>query len=260
MRGKGYSTNIKAQMKVRNSNYRKYVAIVLQTWKNKGEFNITKTSKIIDRSKVSIAKALQQSKFYIRHPQKVKRSSNKNSFEKQMLIKNSEIRKRVAHYLKAWRKCYSIQDGAILVNIAISAFGKILMLSKMYRNQKKYDTRDLNFSLRWAKKIIGINIIGGKCLDCGENDYKILDFHHEGDKENTICRMMSGGVTWKDIETEIKKCILLCKNCHQKRHIDIERLKKLNLLIQQKIKQVKVNKGKGLRRRKGNLDWLEKTK
>lgn len=254
MRGKGYSTNIKAQMKAKNSNYRKYVAILLRTWKNKGKFNITKTSKIIGKSKNSVTKALQQSKFYMRHPQKAKRSINKNSFEKKMLIKNSEIRKRLAFYLMEWRKCFSLKVASESIGIHLSAYGKILMLSKRYRNQKKYNYKDCGFAMRWAKKILATRFLGGKCMECGYDNIFSLDFHHDSEnKENNICRLMSGGFTWEDIKEEIGKCILLCRNCHQKKHIDTNRFLKLKLLIGQKIKQIETNKYKSITRKKRNL-------
>jgi len=73
------------------------------------------------------------------------------------------------------------------------------------------------FIRRWSKRIKAVNRLGGCCSNCGENNIFVLDFHHiKGQKENTISRLMDN--RWSAIEAEIKKCILLCKNCHQAEH------------------------------------------
>jgi len=251
MRGKRYATNIDEQMKIKGSKYRNYVSFVLKIWKNKskGNYMISQTSRIVGMSKVSVYRALQESKFFTNHPERDKRASNKKSYEKQMLIKKSELRNRVALYLKTWRKFYSLKNSANSIGVAISAFGKIIMLSNMYKNQKKYSYSDSVFSLRWAKKLLAIKILGGKCNKCGTKDHFILEFHHVN-KEHTICRMMSDGHMWTEIESEVNKCILLCRICHQKHHIDIEKVKRLNLLIQQKMQQIVTMKYKPIKKRK----------
>jgi hypothetical protein len=58
------------------------------------------------------------------------------------------------------------------------------------------------------------------CADCGFKSeyYDVYDFHHidPSTKEKEISDIMNR--TWKIIETEIKKCIMLCANCHRIRH------------------------------------------
>jgi len=55
------------------------------------------------------------------------------------------------------------------------------------------------------------------CTDCGGNyPPYVLDFHHvRGRKKFTIG--MKRGASWKTLEAEIKKCHLLCANCHRER-------------------------------------------
>jgi transcriptional regulator with XRE-family HTH domain len=58
--------------------------------------------------------------------------------------------------------------------------------------------------------------LGGKCTKCGIDDIVTLDFHHNKDKINGISSILSR--RWSEIELEIKKCELLCANCHGETH------------------------------------------
>jgi hypothetical protein len=52
------------------------------------------------------------------------------------------------------------------------------------------------------------------CSTCGYKEHtEILQFHHIGKKTQTISNMANDS-SIKSIEEEIKKCILLCPNCH----------------------------------------------
>ena len=55
---------------------------------------------------------------------------------------------------------------------------------------------------------------------CGESDPVCLDFHHiDGDKEIELSKAaIKWG--WSDprLISELKKCIVLCSNCHRKLH------------------------------------------
>ena len=67
------------------------------------------------------------------------------------------------------------------------------------------------------KKDKAVALFGGKCLDCS-NIYPpfVFDFHHLEPKEK------DDGVafhsSWEKIEKELKKCVMLCANCHRIRH------------------------------------------
>ena len=62
-----------------------------------------------------------------------------------------------------------------------------------------------------------------QCLDCGCNIASCLDFHHIHNKRNTITIMKFNGCSIKTLKNEIEKCVIICSNCHRKRHA-----KKLN--------------------------------
>jgi hypothetical protein len=58
-----------------------------------------------------------------------------------------------------------------------------------------------------------------KCTHCGFSHVASLDFHHEdpSTKEGNVHQFVSNGQFAKAYE-EIKKCIVLCANCHRIHH------------------------------------------
>ena len=89
--------------------------------------------------------------------------------------------------------------------------------------------RDSTYALTWSKRIRATNLLGGKCEKCGNDNIFVLDFHHkDGQKEYTFNKMKD--FRWSKIEAEVKKCILLCKNCHQQYHYPETNLYKNKLL------------------------------
>lgn len=56
--------------------------------------------------------------------------------------------------------------------------------------------------------------------DCGEKDTRCLDFHHlvQSEKISEVGKMLTQRVNKKIILAEIKKCKILCSNCHRKYH------------------------------------------
>lgn len=83
----------------------------------------------------------------------------------------------------------------------------------MRSEEERSKRRNWAIVLRWAKKLRAVNFLGGKCERCGETDIRVLDFHHHNnDKEFWFNQLKS--YRWSRIENEMKKCILLCRNCH----------------------------------------------
>lgn len=70
-------------------------------------------------------------------------------------------------------------------------------------------------------KMRALEYLGGKCNDCGiQSDIPaIYDFHHKDPKEKDFAISQSGSTrSWKLVERELDKCVLLCSNCHRIRH------------------------------------------
>jgi hypothetical protein len=57
------------------------------------------------------------------------------------------------------------------------------------------------------------------CTVCSESDPITLDFHHEvRDPSNRKLYKLIRNSAWADVYEEIKKCVVLCSNCHRKHH------------------------------------------
>jgi len=70
---------------------------------------------------------------------------------------------------------------------------------------------------RKALKQRAIDLMGGSCRICGyDRCVSALEFHHPDamDKDFTI----STRTSWKAIQVELRKCVLLCSNCHREVH------------------------------------------
>ena len=75
------------------------------------------------------------------------------------------------------------------------------------------------------------------CAQCGENHVATLDFHHViRSKSNKKVHLMAQQNSWEKITEELKKCIVLCANCHRKLHYEENELKKLARVAKRKKK------------------------
>lgn len=64
------------------------------------------------------------------------------------------------------------------------------------------------------------------CQKCGFSDYRALQFHHiiSDDKQDAISNMVANGYGKEKLLDEIKKCSILCANCHQIEHFNQDNL------------------------------------
>ena len=77
-----------------------------------------------------------------------------------------------------------------------------------------------NKEKRLKHKKMAVEMFNMTCNDCGcKSEYQeIFDFHHidPKEKEFSIAHIIHYG--WAKIEAELKKCVMLCANCHRIRH------------------------------------------
>ena len=72
---------------------------------------------------------------------------------------------------------------------------------------------------RFSIKQRAIDLLGGQCKRCGYNrSSAALAFHHLDPKEKEFNISANHCRSWNVIEKEIKKCVLLCFNCHAEEH------------------------------------------
>jgi hypothetical protein len=66
-----------------------------------------------------------------------------------------------------------------------------------------------------------------RCEHCGEDHPATFDFHHvKKDPDNVKVHKLIKNGAYKKILEEIKKCIVLCANCHRKHHYEEAQAKK----------------------------------
>lgn len=107
-------------------------------------------------------------------------------------------------------------------------------MSTTGRDNRKYADRREYLIQAVAKrrrdlKLKAIQLYGGKCQVCGYDKHpSVLDFHHI-DPATKSFGISSGGFSrsWASIESEIKKCILVCANCHREIEIGLHSRAKL---------------------------------
>jgi hypothetical protein len=69
-----------------------------------------------------------------------------------------------------------------------------------------------------------VESMGGKCVCCGYDRCDgALAFHHlnEEEKEIEFGAISTYMAPWKRITKELRKCVLLCHNCHRLTHLKI---------------------------------------
>lgn len=96
------------------------------------------------------------------------------------------------------------------------------LLEKSTTKEEKRDMHANNTTTRRHRwKIKAVELMGGCCLLCGYSKcLRSLTFHHQNPNEKDFSISSFSG-SWDKIAQELKKCILVCANCHGQIHHDI---------------------------------------
>lgn len=71
------------------------------------------------------------------------------------------------------------------------------------------------FEKRHRNKKRAVEMLGGSCSQCGyAKCLRALQFHRVDPTTKKFQLSASANKPWRDVEEELKKCILLCANCH----------------------------------------------
>lgn len=83
--------------------------------------------------------------------------------------------------------------------------------------QKKIKARNI-FIFNYNSKLVNRYKRFFGCKLCKEKDYIVLDLHHldPSIKENSLSAMRK--YSTETLKQEIRKCIILCSNCHRRVH------------------------------------------
>ena len=86
--------------------------------------------------------------------------------------------------------------------------------------EKKSNSQSVS-DYRRNRKLNLIKASGNQCCICSyKRAISALEFHHINpeEKENNISRMTSNNYQLDKVYEEIKKCVVLCANCHREFH------------------------------------------
>jgi hypothetical protein len=121
------------------------------------------------------------------------------------------------YYTIAWmkricKKCNlekNIEEFAIAKTTPKKVFRRRLCGKCYYQTKKPRKNKIKNEFFEFKKTL--------KCLICGNNDFRVLDFDHidPSKKSFNIGKQASQGIAFKSIMKEIDKCQVLCANCHR---------------------------------------------
>jgi hypothetical protein len=80
---------------------------------------------------------------------------------------------------------------------------------------------EITLAKQRASKRRAVEMFGNVCADCKQPYIdEVFDFHHlDPDKKASgISKLIKSAGIWAVIEEELKKCVMLCSNCHRIRH------------------------------------------
>lgn len=93
---------------------------------------------------------------------------------------------------------------------------KIAQKEHYFKNKEKYAEKNKTYRERVREYVKNIKE-SSPCADCGiQYPYYVMEFDHLHSKIKTIGWLASKGTMSQVIE-EIKKCELVCSNCHAER-------------------------------------------
>ena len=93
---------------------------------------------------------------------------------------------------------------------------------KIYSRKEKEQfvskTAERRFNRQMKYRIRALTYLGGKCFACGTTKVSRLTFHHINplEKEYEISNLYKS--SWGRLQSELDKCVLLCRTCHEKEH------------------------------------------
>ena len=85
-----------------------------------------------------------------------------------------------------------------------------------FRKKSRMQSREEKLIFVWGYKL------EHPCVDCGEDDPRVLDFDHRDPKTKRkgVAYMVQAGYSLEAAKAEVAKCDIRCANCHRRRSFD----------------------------------------
>ena len=121
-------------------------------------------------------------------------------------------------------KCFTCEEKGIPYTV-YEKTGRCRICHKKYRDayykkNKKISIERIHNRKKTIIKYIRLLKSNLQCEKCNENFIGCLQFHHKDpkNKDISIAQIANRGWSLNRIQKEIKKCSVLCANCHFKLH------------------------------------------
>lgn len=86
-----------------------------------------------------------------------------------------------------------------------------------------------------------VYIMGDKCCICGYNKTNnALEFHHMDPTKKDFSLSQKSNISFARAKEEIKKCILVCANCHREIHAGLLNITDITCYDEKKAKEIEI--------------------
>ena len=84
-----------------------------------------------------------------------------------------------------------------------------------------------------------VYIMGDKCCICGYNKTNnALEFHHVDPSEKDFSLCQKSNISFSKAKEEVKKCILVCANCHREIHAGLLDINGISCYDEEKVNEI----------------------
>ena len=93
---------------------------------------------------------------------------------------------------------------------------------RKYSDRRQYMIRAVH-KRRKKIRLMAVEYKGGKCKRCGyDRCIEALEFHHKDPIQKDFSISEKGYTrSWKRVQEELDKCVMLCANCHREIHAEL---------------------------------------
>ena len=135
---------------------------------------------------------------------------------------NKGMNKNKLKKCKYCNKYYSPMDFGVALTTEKKVFRRLKCKHCYLVTKRKLRQRKRKWFTDYKKRL--------KCSKCGIQDNRVIEFHHKNgeQKDFNLGAVITHGYALDKIKSELKKCIVICANCHRILHYE-ERKNKFNL-------------------------------